>query len=309
MDEAQRDARYRKAVMCPHHVHSLAVLLVCHRSHRLLTRQHIRLTCPPSQWGQRQGGRYPMQSEVPASCACCSRLPARGCWRSRTHGAAMHRWAPHPAHHWLCGGLGLAGLAEKSQEEEGGGKKGGGKTVAEALTPTAIRYTHQPSPYARTALISHTHTTFPHKSPYNFSFSSHLRLLSRRSLHMLDKQVDTKLIPLAWVCVFDISFSLTWRKINCSFPWQKQTSQPNVDELYEVTSNDRNIIFIAIESESVSFVWRSAVTSRETYGLLLVVATALLRVTAGGWAPFVRRTFLSGYCRWNFRIISMIWEE
>ena len=29
---------------------------------------------------------------------------------------------------------------------------------------------------------------------------------------------------------------------------EKQTSQPNVDELYEVTSNDRNIIFIAIET-------------------------------------------------------------
>ena len=42
--------------------------------------------------------------------------------------------------------------------------------VAEALTPPAIRYTHQPSPYARTALMSHTHTTFPHKSSYNFPF-------------------------------------------------------------------------------------------------------------------------------------------
>ena len=32
----------------------------------------------------------------------------------------------------------------------------------------------------------------------------------------------------------------------------------------------------------------------ERIDLLLVVATALPRVTAGGWAPFVRRTFLSG---------------
>ena len=68
--------------------------------------------------------------------------------------------------------------------------------------------THQPSRYARTALMSHTRTTFPHKSSYNFPFSSHLRLLARRSLHTLDSK-KTRISYRCRVCAFDVILRLT----------------------------------------------------------------------------------------------------
>ena len=61
-------------------------------------------------------------------------------------------------------------LREEPRPVEIGAQSVAGENVAEALTPPAIRYTHQPSPNARTTLMSHTHTTFPHKSSYNFLF-------------------------------------------------------------------------------------------------------------------------------------------
>ena len=63
-------------------------------------------------------------------------------------------------------------------------------------THTNPLHTHAPPSWAIPIQLSPTNprTTFP--------FWSHLRLLSRRSLHTLDNQVDTNLIPLSCVCVW-----------------------------------------------------------------------------------------------------------
>ena len=74
--------------------------------------------------------------------------------------------------------------------------------------------THAPPSWAIPVQLPPTNprTTFP--------FWSHLRLLSRRSLHTLDNQADTNLIPLSCVCVWCYPYINSGRrKINCSFPW------------------------------------------------------------------------------------------